>query len=120
MTIRDLEPQNRSYLTISDLENIFKVYPDKKQNFVYNLNSSLFFDIDENSLEVYKLKHNMHWPLISYKLYGTTRLAWLLMKLNNVTTKDVFNMKQAGDEIFYLPTRRVTSIVESINYEDDE
>ena len=53
----------------------------------------------------------MHWTLISYKIYGTTRLAWLLWKVNNVPIADTFKAKQPGDIIYYLPKDYVQSIV---------
>ena len=45
----------------------------------------------------------MHWTLLSYKLYNTTHFAWLLMKINDVNTKDVFKKLRAGDIVKYLP-----------------
>ena len=57
----------------------------------------------------------MHWPLISYKIYGTTRLAWLLWKVNEVGPIDTFRAKQPGDIVYYLPTSLVKEIVSDIN-----
>jgi len=55
------------------------------------------------------------WTLLSYKLYGTTRLAWLLMKLNKVKAKDVFLLKHPGDVIYYIPKDMTQSIVADMN-----
>ena len=49
----------------------------------------------------------MHWTLISYKIYGTTRLAWLLWKANNVQMADTFKVKMPGDIVYYLPRENV-------------
>lgn len=61
----------------------------------------------------------MHWPLISYKIYNSTRLAWLLWKVNNVSMIDTFKAKQPGDIIYYLPQDLVKSIVSDINSFND-
>lgn len=53
--------------------------------------------------------------MLSYKLYGTTRLAWLLMKLNDVDASNVFDQKMPGDKIWYLPRENVESIVADLN-----
>jgi hypothetical protein len=57
----------------------------------------------------------MHWPLISYKLYGTTRLVWLLWKLNDIEPTNIFDIKYPGDKILYLPKEYVDNIVSTIN-----
>ena len=59
----------------------------------------------------------MHWPLISYMLYGSTRFAWLLLKINNVSTADVFKIKRNGEVIKYLNKDRLPGIVQVINEE---
>lgn len=57
----------------------------------------------------------MHWTLISYKIYGTTRLAWLLLKLNNVQTKDIFKIINAGESIVYFPKENIDYIVTTLD-----
>jgi len=44
----------------------------------------------------------MFWPLISYNLYKTTRLAWVLMKINNVQVEDMFKPILAGKTVAYI------------------
>lgn len=57
----------------------------------------------------------MHWPLISYIIYGTTRLAWLLMKLNNVDVKDMFTPKCASETVKYVNKETLPQLVKVIN-----
>ena len=71
-------------LKITDLENIFGVYQDKRKNLVYDINETLYINVDKSILSTFICDCDMHWTLISYKLYGTTRLAWLLWKINDV------------------------------------
>jgi hypothetical protein len=87
--IKDFK-DSKTWLKAMDLENFFNVYADKNGNFVYNLNNSIYFNVQKGSLDEYTLSHDMHWTLISYMLYGTTRFAWLLMKVNNITAENIF------------------------------
>ena len=52
---------------------------------------------------------------MSYIIYGTTRLAWLLMKLNKVKAADVFAQLKAGTTVKYLTKDIVQKIIETIN-----
>lgn len=119
MKIYDIETDVEgadTFLKVTDLDNFFEVYQDKKDNYVYNLNSSIYFNFqDANNLPVFTCTHDMHWPLISYHLYDTTRLAWLLLKVNDVHPKDVFKIKHAGDKIKYIAKDHAEEIVRTIN-----
>ena len=114
MTIRDMEQKDCRYLKITDLENFFNIYV-KNNKYCYNLNTSIYFDIDKSALKTYTLKTRAFWPLISYQIYKTTHLAWLLCKLNDVQTKDIFKQKQPGDVIYYYPNELKDSLIASIN-----
>jgi len=46
MTLDNLNTSNMEYLDISDIENIFNIYRDKNDNYFYNLNSSIYFNIN--------------------------------------------------------------------------
>lgn len=116
MKIIDLEdPQFDQTLKITDLENMFNVYVDKKMNNVLNLNTSLYINVDKSQLPTFQCTYPMHWTLISYHLYATTRLAWLLWKLNDVGIDEVFNVKQPGSIVYYLPQAQVEKIISDIN-----
>ena len=104
MKLNELDIGNiNGYLKITDLENIFDVFTDKRDNAVFNLNESLYINVDPSVLPEHICSSEMHWTTLSYILYGTTRLAWLLMKINNVDAKDVFVSKKPGERIRYLP-----------------
>lgn len=98
-----------------DLENMLSIFKDKNNNFVFNLNETLFINVSFDSLLPYKVNYPMHWSLISYKLYGTTRLAWLLLKLNNVACEDIFKKVDSNTAIVYLDNASVSHIINSIN-----
>lgn len=103
--------QERNFL---DLENMFSIYVDKRGNYVFNLNETVYLNIDKSSILEHKLTHDMFWTTISYQLYKTTRLAWLLMKLNNVNGDNIFDSKKAGDTIYYVNEDTVGKIIQSI------
>ena len=87
MKITDLADIYENYgdvVKITDFEHFFNVYQDGKKNFKYNLNSTVYFDTKNAKTLEYVVKYDSHWTLISYNIYKTTRLAWLLMKLNDV------------------------------------
>lgn len=116
MKLVDLDiDEFNSFIRIHDLENMFDVFKDRKQNNVFNLNKTLYVSVDKDRLPDFICDYEMHWPLISYKIYGTTRLAWLLMKLNSIKAKDMFKAMQPKDAVKYLPTRYCDAIVAEIN-----
>ncbi len=98
-----------------DLENLFTVHADKRGNYIYNLNRRLVFQLGKDAnLDTFLVTHDMHWPLASYQIYQTPRLAWLLMMLNGVTAKDMFKKIKAGDKIQYLGANAVTSLLATL------
>ena len=120
MKLYDLElNETNNYLKITDLENMFDVFTDKRNNIVFDLNKTLYINVDPSRLPVYECTAEMHWTLISYKLYGTTRLAWLLWKINKVDAGNIFVAKQPGEKVKYIPQKYVETIVSDINDFDE-
>lgn len=116
MKLADVDLTNsQQFLKITDLENMFDVAMDNKGKYVYNFNKGLYIRVDKSKLPKFTCDCEMHWTLISYKIYGTTRLAWLLWKLNDIDAANIFKAKQPGDEIYYLPNRYADGIVADIN-----
>lgn len=100
-------------LKITDLENFFSVHEDKRGNYVYNLNETLYLNAD-NACELYTLNHDAFWTTLSYILYDTTHLAWMLMKLNKVDGDHIFDIVKAGSKIKYLPVDIAIQVVEGL------
>lgn len=110
---------DQDWLAITDLENLFTVRQDSRGNYMYNLNESLYLDIPDRQLLSFTCDAQMHWPLISYRLYGTTRLAWLLMKINRVGAGDMFKAKSPSDVVKYVDKDILQQVVRTVNgYED--
>ena len=117
MKISDLADTYENYgdvVKITDFEHFFNVYQDDQKYFKYNLNSTVYFDSKNAKMLEYVVKYDSHWTLISYNIYKTTRLAWLLMKLNDVKPTQVFDLIRAGTTVKYLSTEQVQKIIEAI------
>jgi Base plate wedge protein 53 len=82
-----------------------------------------FIGVDESaSLPKYEVKQGDTWPMISYKLYGTTRLWWVIAQVNSVIDPftDPFvdistGERSAGNYIKYLPLETVNTIVREVS-----
>ena len=121
MKLADLnDVGDMTYLKITDLENMFDIVEDDRLNNIFNLNKTLYVNVDKSKLSKFICDHDMQWPLISYRIYGTTRLAWLLWKLNDIDLPGTLATKHPGDEILYLPGKYADGIVASINEFDED
>ena len=102
MKLRDMKSIDSSDKgSILDFDNFFEIYVDKRGNFAYNLNSNLYFDCSGANLEVYVPTHDLHPTIVSYNIYGTPRLAWLICKVNGVT--DPSAVFESGSPVLYVP-----------------
>ena len=115
MKLKDLEiSEFDEIVKITDLDNFFNVYADDKGNYKYNLNSTVYIDVPDTVCSKTVLQHDMHWTTASYAIYGTTHLAWLLMKVNKVKATDVFKSLKSGQTIKYINKEKVQSIIDQI------
>ena len=86
-----------------DLDKMFSLFIDEEGRWKYNLNSTFYLiDIPDEVCQWYICPTDMHWPSIAWKVYGSTRLAWFLMKLNDIRDKNIFDQIKAGTRIRYL------------------
>lgn len=116
MKKRDVYERVPDYWKTTDFENLFDINSDRLGRYGFNLNENLYLDIPDSALNTYTCQYSeMHWPLISYIIYGTTRLAWLLMKLNNVSVKDMFTPKRASDTVKYINKETLPQLVKVVN-----
>jgi hypothetical protein len=80
-----------NYITNYDLANMFNIYTDNKLGSLYktyNLNRSITIkglgNIPATQITTYTVRAGDTLNLISYNLYGTIELWWLLAKINNI------------------------------------
>ena len=67
-------------------ENLFNVYLTADGYYYYNILSKVSFadNIDPSTLIYFRITKNMPWTNISYLIYGTQYLWWLLCALNKI------------------------------------
>lgn len=98
-------------------ENIFKVYEVSKtsDNYYYFYNILKKIEIpstlDKEIVDTLVINRNLPWTILSYKLYGTQYLWWLLFLLNK--PKNIF-YAEAGNEIEYVKSNYISQVVDSI------
>jgi hypothetical protein len=89
-------------------ENIFKLYLAEKgadsSYYYYNIINKVSIpnDIDPNLVSHISLNRKLPWTTLSYKLYGTTHLWWLIFLLN--TPKNVFYADAGITYKYFLPS----------------
>ena len=104
------------FIEDTDYEKALNVYIDNNGNYKFNLNSGLYIDINEKDVQYYVVNNPIEsWQLLSYKLYGTPRLVWILYKLNNITAKNIFEPLKIGQKIKTIRREVITNILTLIN-----
>ena len=98
---------------------MFNVYSTPKiagNTRIYNINrtaSILGLDnIAEGNYFEYVVETNDTWPLISFKNYGTTRLWWLVLKMNEIV--DPTQDPEIGSSLKLLNENLVNSLLDAI------
>jgi len=97
-------------------ENLFNVYQNNNDQYFYNILSKVNFptNLDSTYFDTYVIPNrNMPYTLISYKLYGTILLWWLICSANNITNP-VFYL-EPGTKIKVLKPDLVSAVVRLIN-----
>jgi hypothetical protein len=96
-------------------ENIFNVYQNDNNNYFYNILAKTSFpaDLEQAYYDTYTVPYgDMPYTLISYKLYGTILLWWLICSVNNVQNP-VFS-PPAGTKLKYLTPAYVRLVVSQL------
>lgn len=94
---------------MTDFENFLNVVKDSKRNlYKFNLNSGIYLDVPKKIYDVY---HDSFWTTLSYEIYKTTRLWWLLMKVNNIKVENTFDIIPASSQIYYVDEDIVRQIL---------
>ena len=98
-------------------ENIFKVYEVSKKdnNFYYFYNILKKVEMpdvfDNNIVDTLELNVSLPWTTLSYKLYGTQYLWWLIFLINK--PKNIF-YAESGITIKYIKSDFIGSVIDNI------
>lgn len=99
-----------------NLANILIQFIDKSGNLVFNNNDSITIDLTDNGSNLY-YNHVVSladtYQTISHRYYGTTRLWWLIAKMNGVM--DATILPKPGTVIKVLNENFLELIVSNIS-----
>lgn len=104
-------------------ENIFHVFETEKQSdnkaynnkyYFYNILNKISIppDVDPNIFEYYKIDKPYPWTTLSYRIYKTQFLWWLIAISNNIRNP-VF-IPKTGDVIRVIKSDFVSTVLNSI------
>jgi hypothetical protein len=73
-------------LKTENYENIFNVYREENGLYYYNLIQTVVFpsNLPKGLFSVYEIGHGDSWPYISYKVYNTPNLWWIILLANQI------------------------------------
>lgn len=100
-------------------ENIFKVYTTSNDNgdtyMYYNILNKVKLpkEIDSEYLGEYTLISKLPWTSISYDVYGTQYLWWLIFIINNYTSP--FILPEPGSIITIIKKEYIDSVISQIS-----
>ena len=97
-------------------ENIFNVYQNTDDQYYYNILRKVNFpeNIDESYFTTYTVPSNYTpYTLISYKVYGTIYLWWLICAFNRINNPVYF--PPAGSSLKVLKPEYVRSVLQSLS-----
>lgn len=119
----NIKDQSIDTLSRNVYENIFKVNTVNKEkndlevsHYFYNTLNKVSIPVDINSdlIDTTVLSYDTAWTTLSYQIYGTIQLWWLIVLLNN--PKYIF-MAKGGIEYTIIKPEAVRNILTQINRE---
>jgi hypothetical protein len=105
---------NLSRTRYENIFKVFKVLKDKDNSYYfYNINNKVMIpeNLDDNVYNNIEINRNTAWTTLSYKLYGTIDLWWLIFLINK--PKDIF-LARSGETYKYIKIDYVDDILLNI------
>lgn len=102
-------------LEIYRYENIFKVFESEdKAALFYNIvkNIQVPDDINNQVFDIITLQENVPFTTLSYQLYGTTYLWWLICVINNI--QNPFDPNNSGKKLKVLKKQYLKPVLDNI------
>jgi hypothetical protein len=95
-------------------ENIFKLYQNENNQYFYNFKRSISFpdDIDDNLISEFVLDRTVPWTIISYNIYGTIFLWWVITELNKISNPVI--LPKIGTILKYIKPAYIDQILSYI------
>lgn len=98
-------------------ENIFKVFKLLKDSdnsyYFYNINNKVMIpdNLDDSVYNTIAISCNTAWTTLSYRLYGTMDLWWLIFIVNR--PKDIF-LARSGETYKYIKPSYIDAVLSNI------
>lgn len=101
-------------LSLYRYENFFNIYEDENKIRFYNLLKSInILPANDSSIETeYIVRPNDTWVYISYKVYNTMDLWWLVCEYNQI--KDATKKPETGKKIKILKKELVWPVISEL------
>jgi len=95
-------------------ENIFNVYTEEDGHYYYNLLQTVVIpdNLPAGYYDSYNVTYGDTWPFISYKVYNTPNLWWVILSVNNIINPT--QTPEPGTFIKILKTEVVKNILSQI------
>jgi len=105
-------------LRVENYENIFNLYQDINNNYYYNLLQTIHIpdNLPEGYYDTYIVGYQDTWTVISYKIYGTPNLWWVITHTNKIINPT--KIPEPGVELKILKTGVVKEIISQISLQD--
>lgn len=97
-------------------ENIFKMYI-KDDKYIYNILRQVNIDMstaDPQTFDQTVIKFDMSWTAISYRVYSTTELWWLIYLSNKHTINTPLDLVPGGTKLNIIKPLYLRDIVDEI------
>jgi hypothetical protein len=96
-------------------ERIFKMYQTGQSQYFYNILQAIYFpdDIDNTKVAFYPVQVNSPWTTISYNIYGSIELWWLIMLVNK--SYNPIQNPLAGTVVKYIRPEYLNEILQELN-----
>jgi hypothetical protein len=102
-------------LNIYRYEKIFKLYQTDNNQYFYNIIQSIFLPdkLDKRALFYITIQQQQPWTTISYNVYKTIELWWLILLTNKIYNP--FKLPQVGTVVAVIKPEYIPDILKEIN-----
>jgi hypothetical protein len=102
-------------LNIYRYEKIFKLYQTDNNQYFYNIIQSVFLpdELDKRALFYITVQKQQPWTTISYNVYKTIELWWLILLTNKIYNP--FELPLAGTVLSVIKPEYIPDILREIN-----
>ena len=102
-------------LNIYRYEKIFKLYQTDNNQYFYNIIQSIFLPdkLDKRALFYITVQQQQPWTTISYNVYKTIELWWLILLTNKIYNP--FELPSVGTVIAVIKPEYIPDILKEIN-----